>query len=90
MGFGLRISERIGRLITSLIVVVPLGKSVYLELKPPQRASEALNYFDKVVEIDGTGTAFLAKGKAPGLSPVIVTGANGKKQLFLAIVPKPR
>lgn len=90
MAIGLHLGASIRRVLVALIVVVPVGKAVFLEMKPRQRAREAMNYFDKVVELSGTGTAFRAKGMTPGLSPVILTGVDGKKQLFLVLVPKAR
>jgi hypothetical protein len=70
------------------VVVLPVGKSVPLKLHSGEPVREIWISDDRVVDVGGINLWY-ARGKAPGVSLVTLTGVRKGTRSVLVVVPKP-
>jgi hypothetical protein len=84
------LAKVVAAFLSSVIVVVPVGQTVKLKLKSGEHHQEGWVANDRVIDYLADLSPLRVTGKAPGLSPVVLTDARKRSQLFLVVVPKPK
>jgi hypothetical protein len=85
------LAQALAGFLQAAVVVAPVGGEARVSMTAQQRIAEAFNANDRVAEMALESPAVLkVKGRSPGFDPLVLTDGNGKSQVFLVVVPKPK